>query len=223
MPPCRSRWSGEMLSRIATSGLQAARSGRAGRTTARAHRPRRRACRRGPARRCRCCRRCGRRARPGCSIWPIRAVVVDLPLVPVMATTFGRLCVGRGVDGAGEQLDVADDLDAGGLGLVDRPVRLRDGSAARRATASGRRTPTSRRRSGPRPRSPRPRPARGRRRSSSHSTGSAPPAIRARAAVSPVRPRPNTATRLPFEAADRDHARALPTAASGWRGRPGPA
>ena len=38
---------------------------------------------------------------------------------------------------AREQLDVADDLDAGAARQLDRPVRLRDASAARRATAPG--------------------------------------------------------------------------------------
>ena len=47
--------------------------------------------------------------------WAISAVVVDLPLVPVMAT--------NGASGelgplAAEQLDVADDLDAGGARLA---------------------------------------------------------------------------------------------------------
>ena len=52
----------------------------------------------------------------------IRAVVVDLPLVPVTAM--------NGASGAllarsrAEQFDVADDLHAGGAGFLHRPVRL---------------------------------------------------------------------------------------------------
>jgi hypothetical protein len=48
-------------------------------------------------------------------MWPISAVVVDLPLVPVMADHLRALVLGRGVDRAREELDVADDLDALGL------------------------------------------------------------------------------------------------------------
>ena len=48
-------------------------------------------------------------------IWPISAVVVDLPLVPVTAMTGARPGLRAiGPDLAREQFDVADDLDAGG-------------------------------------------------------------------------------------------------------------
>ena len=49
----------------------------------------------------------------------ISAVVVDLPLVPVMATKGAVRRVARAL--AAEQLDVADDLDAGGLRELHRP------------------------------------------------------------------------------------------------------
>ena len=61
------------------------------------------------------------------------AVVVDLPLVPVMATNGASGAMTRAL--AAEQFDVADHLDAGLLRQLDDPVRRRDGSAARRAPA----------------------------------------------------------------------------------------
>ena len=49
------------------------------------------------------------------------AVVVDLPLVPVMATNGAAGAIEAAL--AAEQLDVADHLDAGRAGERDRPVR----------------------------------------------------------------------------------------------------
>ena len=49
------------------------------------------------------------------------AVVVDLPLVPVMAMTGTSKFCARSRQ---EQLDVADDLDAGSLCRAHRPMRL---------------------------------------------------------------------------------------------------
>ncbi len=60
-------------------------------------------------------------------MWPISAVVVDLPLVPVMPTK--RAC---GL-GAGQQLDVADDRLAGGTRRRGHGMRL--GQAVRDARA----------------------------------------------------------------------------------------
>ena len=64
---------------------------------------------------------------------PINAVVVDLPLVPVMAMT-GALpgCAGIGADFAREQFDIADHRHACRLGVHDDFMRDADGSAARR-------------------------------------------------------------------------------------------
>ena len=161
-------------------------------------------------------------SRPACRrTWPIRAVVVDLPLVPVMATTFGRLCSGSGGDGAGEQLDVADDLDARRPWPSRRSSAARDGSGARPATASGRRTRTSRRAVRSSTAKPSASACMRLDRLSSHSTGSAPPAWSARAAVRPAAAQAEDRDAPPFEAGDRDHG--VPIAASGWRGRPGPA
>ncbi len=53
------------------------------------------------------------------------AVVVDLPLVPVIATKIEFGCDAPPL--AAEQLDVADHLDAGGAREPDRPVRRRMG------------------------------------------------------------------------------------------------
>ena len=61
----------------------------------------------------------------------VSAVVVDLPLAPVIAMKRARGAQ-RGALAA-EQFDVADDLDAGRFGERHGPMRLRDGSAARRA------------------------------------------------------------------------------------------
>ncbi len=65
--------------------------------------------------------------------WPISAVVVDLPLVPVIATSRGA---GAG-DLALEHFRIADDFDSGGARLGDRPVRL--GMSERHAGAQDQR------------------------------------------------------------------------------------
>ena len=76
-------------------------------------------------RRCRYCRRAARRSRRWRSTWAISAVVVDLPLVPVMATN--GACGALRAPLAAEQLDVADHLDGGVAREPDRPVRRRMG------------------------------------------------------------------------------------------------
>ena len=206
--------------------LRGSRSGRAGRTTAPARRRRRRACPRGRARR--------------------------TPMLPPMRTSRpawlqnvadqgggGRLAVGAGDgdhlrplvrrgggDGAGEELDVADDLDAGGLGLLAPSSAARDGSAARRARAPApqsfgqsalRRSSSGKPSAAAASRAPR--------RSRPTTATSAPPARRARAAARPVRAEAEHGDLLCLEAADRDHGVRLPspTAASGWPGPTGPA
>jgi hypothetical protein len=55
----------------------------------------------------------------------ISAVVVDLPLVPVMATNGASGASGAPL--AAEQLDVADHLDGGLVRQIDDPVRRRMG------------------------------------------------------------------------------------------------
>ena len=60
-----------------------------------------------------------------CRICAVRYVVVDLPLVPVMATNGAAGAVLRTL--AAEQLDVADDLDPGFARLGHHPMRLRMG------------------------------------------------------------------------------------------------
>jgi hypothetical protein len=76
-----------MLVRIADVGREARWSGPADSWRPRSHRRRPASVRAGPGRRCRYCRRHGPSGPPDCSTQPIRAVVVDLPLVPVMAIT----------------------------------------------------------------------------------------------------------------------------------------
>ena len=67
-----------------------------------------------PAPTCRYCRRSGRRSRRRSGYGPTSAVVVDLPLVPVMAMT-GALpgLSAIGADFAGEQFDIADHRHLG--------------------------------------------------------------------------------------------------------------
>ena len=120
----------------------------------------------------------------------------------------GRLAVGAG-DGderrvrrelralAAEQLDVADDLDAGGLRRASPTSAARDGSAARRARGRARRSATSRRCAGRRSRSPALRPCAIAAALSSQATTRAPPACSASAVASPEPPRPNSATVRP--------------------------
>ena len=76
--------------------------------------------------------------------WAISAVVVDLPLVPVMATNGAPGAMTPSL--AAEQLDVADHFDAGFLRQRRRPNAAPDASAARPAPAPARRFCSSRRR-----------------------------------------------------------------------------
>ena len=143
MVPWRSRWSGVMLSSTPTSG-RATASGRSGRTSTRA-----RSCVRGasgssastavpilpPT---------GRRGRPA-RRWPISAVVVDLPFVPVMATN-GRPAVWRrSRQNSSMSPMISTPAPARKL---HRPDAARDGSAERRARARAPRPSPSRARSG---------------------------------------------------------------------------
>ena len=118
-----------------------------------------------------------------------------------------RLAVGAGDrhqpgaaagDLALEDFGIADDLDAGGLRLLDRPMRLRDGSAARRGSARARRAPRNRSRADRRPAGPACLRLLDRLASeSSQANTSAPPSRRASAQAVPERARPKTATFLP--------------------------
>ena len=127
-------------------------------------------------------------------IWAISAVVVDLPLVPVMAM--------KGASGqqlgplAAEQLDVADDLDAGSLGLGDGPMRrwMRQ-RHARRQHQRRKAAPVRTRQilDGKACSDAAARPAS----LSSAASTWAPPAASARHVARPDRPRPNTATVRP--------------------------
>ena len=92
----------------------------------------------------------------GAKTWAVSAVVVDLPLVPVMAMK-GASGAMRGALAA-EQLDVADDLDAGGSAPAGPSSAAPGGSAARRGQHQRGEAATSRRRAGPRPRRRPPRP-----------------------------------------------------------------
>ena len=137
-------------------------------------------------------------------ICAISAVVVDLPLVPVMATNGASGARARAL--AAEEFDVADDLDAGRLGALDRPMRLRDGSAARPARGRARRSRSSRRRRDRPTRSPR-RGARARAfSSSSQAATSAPPATSARAVERPGAAEPEQRDLAAAEGRDRRHA-----------------
>src|SRR5437879_4081354 len=128
--------------------------------------------------------------------WPIRAVVVDLPLVPVMATILGRLCseaafTARAKSSMSPRISTpasrARSTVQCGAGWVsgtpgdsikaanfDQSALERSVSAKPSACAAARAAGFS-----------------------SQSATSAPPATRERAAARPVRARPNTATVLP--------------------------
>ena len=175
-------------------------------------------------------------------MWAISAVVVDLPLVPVMATN-GRIgTAARARSRQNSSMSPMISTPAASR-LRNRPMRLRDGSAARRAPAPAPRNCSSRCAPDPRwecrlRRRLAGRPAhRPRRRPGTASQQRS-------AAATPERPRPNTATlspanvvagvmaRLPGESATRRarldaaqgwSAAARASAVSRWRGRPAPA
>ena len=126
--------------------------------------------------------------------WAISAVVVDLPLVPVMAT--------NGASGAlaprsrSEELDVADDRNARRIGEVDRPVRrrMRERHAGREHEQLKPRQSASARSTSAMPCGA----ARSRAAAlSSQAATSAPPSTSARAVESPEPPRPKRATLCP--------------------------
>src|ERR1700722_20014368 len=125
--------------------------------------------------------------------WPIRAVVVDLPLVPVMATILGRLCAGaaatvRANSSMSPMISTPASLALStvqcGLGCVSgtpgESIRAESlsQSALRRSSSTKPSALAASRAAA----------------FSSQTTTSAPPAARARAAARPVRARPNTAT-----------------------------
>src|SRR3954471_12616769 len=129
-------------------------------------------------------------------MWPIRAVVVDLPLVPVMATIFGRLCSGASFTARAKSsmsptistpAALAFSTVQCGAGWVrgtpGDSIRAanRDQSAVVRSTIGKPSAAAASREAG----------------FSSQSATSAPPATRARAAAKPVRAKPNTATVFP--------------------------
>ena len=138
-----------------------------------------------------------RTARPvSARMWPIRAVVVDLPLVPVIATTLGRLCSGaaftvRAKSSMSPRISTPSVLARStvqcGVGWVsgtpgdsikaansDQSAWVRSVTSKPSAIAASREAALS-----------------------SQSATLAPPATRARADAKPVRARPNTATVLP--------------------------
>src|SRR3990167_1735873 len=128
--------------------------------------------------------------------WPIRAVVVDLPLVPVMAMIFGRLWTGaaatvRAKSSMSPRISTPAALAfctvQCGLGWVSGTPGDSISASNWRQSAASRST------------TGKPSAAAASRLAifSSQRATFAPPAIKARAAVSPVRPRPNTATVLP--------------------------
>src|SRR5579859_4060692 len=128
--------------------------------------------------------------------WPISAVVVDLPLVPVTATIFGRLCSGaaftvRAKSSMSPTISTPAALAFStvqcGAGWVSgtpgdsmRAANC-DQSAVARSTSGRPSACAAARLSG----------------FSSHSATCAPPATSARAAARPVRASPNTATVFP--------------------------
>ena len=160
---------------------------------------------------------------PACfSTQPIRAVVVDLPLVPVMATTRGRWPSGRASSArANSSMSPITSTPAAralstvqcGLGWVsgapgdstraanpDQSATVRSSTANPSASACIRLETLS-----------------------SHRTGTPPPAFSARAAVSPDRPRPKTAMRRRSKPGTKIMRARSSTAASAWRDRPAPA
>ena len=147
---------------------------------------------------------------------PISAVVVDLPLVPVIAMTGARPDSGIGADLAREQFDIADDFDACAFSTTSCGAGMRQRHAGREH---------QRLELVPRPVAPRrdvaPSPSAMRR------VFLVVPGIDARAARLQRAHRRHAGARqsedadvLMREGAGRDHRL---TAASRWRGRPAPA
>ena len=175
---------------------------------------RRAAAARGSARRY--CRPSRPRGPPARRICAISAVVVDLPLEPVIATKRRARRARRAL--AAEQFDVADDLDARRLRQRHRPMRLGMGQRHAGRQHEERRSSTSRPwRDRP---SAKPAAARVLARRFVVVPGRRPPRRRrrARAAVErPEPPRPNSAT-LACRRSVRPAI--MLTSASAWRGRP---
>src|SRR5215472_12391858 len=128
--------------------------------------------------------------------WATSAVVVDLPLVPVIATTFGRLWTGlAAMVRAKSSMSPSTSTPASfAIATVQCGAGWVSGTPG--ATTSALRSDQSAR---PRSSSAKPSPRAASRASalSSQTTTSAWPALRARAAARPERARPNTATFLP--------------------------
>lgn len=148
-------------------------------------------------------------------ICPISAVVVDLPLVPVMPITFGRRFSGRSANAwannsispiTGASTARASSTMWCGLGWVsgipgDRIKAAMSPQSRRLRSSSVRPSAAARAREGSA--------------SSQHETV-APPASSAFAVAMPVRPNPNTATRRPSYAWI-GIIETYPSAISGWR------
>ena len=141
--------------------------------------------------------------------WPISAVVVDLPLVPVMATIFGFLCSGAAFT-ARAKSSISPTIStpaARALSTVQCGAGWVSGTPGDSIRAANwLQSALDRSTSG------RPSAAAASREAgfSSHSATFAPPAMRARAAASPVRARPKTATVFPSKPRTGIMARAIP-------------
>ena len=164
-----------------------------------------------------------RTSRPAwATTWAMSAVVVDLPLVPVMATIFGRLWAGaaatvRAKSSISPRISTPASRAISTVQCGSGWVRGTPGESTRAAKSAQSDLARS---SSTNPSAAAASRAAG---FSSQTTTWARPAKRARAAVSPERARPNTATFLPSKPRTGIIGRPPPIAASGWKGRAGPA
>ena len=129
---------GRDVEQHADASARARARGRSGRTSTRSHGCGPAPAARAPGSACRYCRPSARRGRPRRRIWAISAVVVDLPLVPVMAT---KGAAGAILARSRQKSSMSPMISTpAALAELDRPVRLGMGQRHARRRARARRS-----------------------------------------------------------------------------------